>query len=545
MSEKFISSFSLLGEKFKTSYKTKHMVDYDFRALNDKEFEALSIDLLRSRESANIERFTSGRDGGIDGRFYHFGKVIIQAKHFSRTGYKGLLSKLKNEEVAKVRNINPNRYILVTSVGLTPGNKDEIKLIFHPYITNTSDIIGRDEVNDLLKLNPDVEVNNFKLWLSSSNVLITLLNNGNLQKREFLIKDAVKESCKFVQTSQLIEALKVLDDNRLAIITGLPGVGKTTLAKQLMLMYRKNGYDVYHIDGSISEVESAYLKSKKQFFYFDDFLGSNYLEIFSGNTDSKIVNFMKRIIADKKKRMILTTRTNILNKAKSLSDVFNHEKIDRREYEINVSQLTDLEKASMLYNHIWHGLGLDELSDIFFENKNYWKVIKHKNFNQRLISYVTDKDRLSGIQKSSYWGYIQNALDNPEVIWDHCFKNQTPEEVLDLVCLIVFSGNNIYEGDCESALKRVFKIKHLNQYYSKVNKIDSYIRESLKSTVTRTLVPHKSEHYPILSPFNPSVSDYIINRFAKNEDALYLYFDALRTTSSLNSLFALKNDKNI
>ncbi|RAY17801.1 hypothetical protein, partial [Enterobacter kobei] len=85
-------------------------------------------------------------------------------------------------------------------------------------------------------------------------------------------------------------------------------------------------------------------------------LGATHLEIFSGNSDSKIVNFIKRIINDKNKRMILTSRTNILNRAKSLSELFNTEKVDKKEFEINVSNLTEIEKADMLYNHIWHSL---------------------------------------------------------------------------------------------------------------------------------------------------------------------------------------------
>lgn len=45
------------------------MTDYTFETLNDKEFEVLTVDLLSKEFNTHIERFKSGRDGGIDGRF--------------------------------------------------------------------------------------------------------------------------------------------------------------------------------------------------------------------------------------------------------------------------------------------------------------------------------------------------------------------------------------------------------------------------------------------------------------------------------------------
>lgn len=522
------------------------MTNYDFRALNNEEFERLAIDLLSKRENMLIERFKSGKDGGIDGRFYHFGEVIIQVKHYVKTGYSGLLSKLKSEEVAKVENLKPNRYIFITSVGLSPANKKEIYDLFNPYIRKNNDIIGPEYLNDLLTLYPEIERNHYKLWLSSTNFLISLLNNATIQNSNFLIEDARKESYKFIKTKQLKKALEILDKNKVVIITGLPGVGKTTLAKQVMLMHCNSDYEVYYIEGSISEVDSLYFKEKKQFFYFDDFLGATLLEIFTKNSDSKIVQFIKKIITDKNKKMILTSRTNILNRAKNLSEIFNIEKIEKKEFEINVSDLTDIEKAEILYNHVWHSSLPQEYIDTFYDNRNYWKIIHHPNFNPRLISFITDSDRISGIDSSNFWSYIENSLDNPEMIWSHCFNNQTREEVLDLVCLVVFNANNIEERDCKKALKCVFNIKYKNNFHSKVNKIDEYIKESIKSTLNRILMPINEENIMIrLTPFNPSVSDYIINRYASDETSLSLYFSALKTNQSINTLFSLHSNRKI
>ena len=98
-----------------------------------------------------IESFTEGRDGGIDFR-YVLSKdklSVIQVKRYS--SYQSLLSVLK-KEVIKVKKLSPNRYYICTSVGLTPDNKLEIQSIFGEDILNTQDILGKDDLNNLLGL---------------------------------------------------------------------------------------------------------------------------------------------------------------------------------------------------------------------------------------------------------------------------------------------------------------------------------------------------------------------------------------------------------
>ena len=92
---------------------------YDFRNLNDKEFEILANDLLSKREGAIIDRFKAGKDGGVDGRFFAIdGKeVIIQSKHWIKSGITALIKQLAKNELPKINQLNPSRYILVTSLG--------------------------------------------------------------------------------------------------------------------------------------------------------------------------------------------------------------------------------------------------------------------------------------------------------------------------------------------------------------------------------------------------------------------------------------------
>lgn len=51
----------------------------------------------------------------------------------------------------------PTRYILVTS-GLTPQRKDELLALLSPWCVATSDILGKDDINNLLTQYEDIEL---------------------------------------------------------------------------------------------------------------------------------------------------------------------------------------------------------------------------------------------------------------------------------------------------------------------------------------------------------------------------------------------------
>src|SRR5204863_3689121 len=120
------------------------MADYDFTAsLSPLDFELLSKDLLEAELHIRLENFSEGRDKGIDLRYSSpkddhritFDalmqpkgappQLIVQCKRYST--YASLKSELKNKELAKIRQLQPARYILTTSVSLSPMQVDELQ----------------------------------------------------------------------------------------------------------------------------------------------------------------------------------------------------------------------------------------------------------------------------------------------------------------------------------------------------------------------------------------------------------------------------------
>ena len=524
------------------------MIDYDFSTLNDKEFENLSIDLISKDKNKRFERFKAGKDCGIDGRFYHDddSQEIIQCKHYLKTGFSGLITSLNKKnnginELDKVKKLNPAKYIFVTSLPLSAENKKTIKDLFDPYIKNDNDIYGQENLNQILGNHPDIEKRHYKLWLSSTVVLDRIINNAIESRSEFLLEDIKEKSKYYAVTENHQKAIDKLEESHIIIIAGEPGIGKTTLAEHLALWYIEKGFKFYNIEEPINEAESIFKRDEKQIFYFDDFLGPNYLNAIENKKDSHIVKFMDRIKKDKTKRFILTSRTNIFNQGLALSDTFKSKNIVNEEFIIKIESLKDIDKAYILYNHIWHSNLDEEFIDEIYIDKRYKQIIKHKNFNPRLIEFITDikKIQLGKIEAKNYWEYILEKLNNPQDVWQKAFDKDSDEFNRILVILTVFNGNKIEEDKLRDSYYKYIELAGLTSSSHTSKEFDSIIKEVVKYFLNRNQTYSKKIEYSL---FNPSIADFVLNRYKNNLTILKNIYKSLETDKALVALFSLNKN---
>ena len=511
------------------------MADYTFETLNDKEFEYLANDLFEHFSGEFVERFKPGKDAGIDGRFYIDGCAsIIQSKHWLKSGVSKLLKEFEKNEVIKVKKINPEKYVVFTSLPLSPSDKDKIKDIFDPYIKSTTDIFGKDDINKLLDLFPDVERNHNKLWLSSTNVLEIILHRAQFNRSGYIVEQALDEKQYYVVTSNHCNALDHLEQKHAIIITGEPGVGKTTLAEQICLNYVADGYDFISLSDSIDEAYDLICKSKKQIFYFDDFLGSNYLMALRNNEDSKIVRFIKIIRGSEYSRFVLTSRTSIFNQGKVLGNNFISSNISRNEYELKADMLSYVEKAKILYNRIWHSDLPVKYCESILKDKKYHTIIKHSNYNPRLIEYLTDPFKIENVDSSRYWDHITNVLCNPRDVWHHPFVTQLDDISRAVVLLVVFKGNEIFSDELEFAFARYSSFVSLESKSNLALNLDNTLKILVKSFLNKYF-----DHGEILFKIqNPSIADYVLN-YVKDEKILVDIVTSLRDATAVNVLSKL------
>ena len=249
---------------------------------------------------------------------------------------------------------------------------------------------------------------------------------------------------------------------------------------------------------------------------------------------------MKRVAQDNSKRFVLTSRTTILNQGKRLSDLFRIHNVERSEYEIRVDSLTELDKAQILYNHIW----FSELSQLYVQQilseRRYRKVISHPNFNPRLISFITDVQKLTDIPASDYWTYIEKTLANPADIWGHVYDSQLDDYGRTLLLLTVYNGANIAELELRRAYDAFLRLQ-VARRYSGVSDFTVSTATLVGAVLNRTLT--SDGEVVEIALFNPSVADYVFRRTAADAALLSAIFRALFSENSLMNLQSLITSK--
>jgi hypothetical protein len=410
------------------------MVNYDLLVLSPFEFENLSRDLVQKKLGLVFESFTTGPDDGIDFRYAPSGtgNIIIQVKRYQDfTSLRGSLKK----EVAKVHRLSPARYILTTSVGLSPKHKEEILALFHPFIQSKADILGREDLNNLLGLYPEVENAYYKLWIAGTHVLQQVLNNGIFHQSAFELNEIRKQVQLYVPNASLPQAIEILKAYNYLIISGIPGIGKTTLARMVVLHLLSNGYEeLVYLQDSIEEGYRYFNPARKQVFLFDDFLGSNVFE--KGkliNQDNKIIRFIKMIQATAGKAFILTTREYILSQAMDTMTRFRESNIGIAQCLLDVSCYTGNIKAQILYNHLYFSnIPKEYLADLLF-NDRYLSLVLHKNFSPRIIEAALNSKFWNAIDTKDFSTVLTSYFDKPDSVWRMLFEDLSddlPRQIL-------------------------------------------------------------------------------------------------------------------
>ena len=65
-----------------------------------------------------------------------------------------------------------------------------------------------------------------------------------------------------------------------------------------------------------------------------------------------------------------------------------------------------------------------EYRAIIKSDRNYWKIIKHDNYNPRIIEYLCNPQLISRIPKEQYLSHIIETLNNPQKVWKNEYEQR-------------------------------------------------------------------------------------------------------------------------
>ena len=495
------------------------MTDYDFRSLSPHDFERLSTDLLQAELGQTLESFTTGPDSGIDSRLLSGKKVVvIQCKHFANSPFRTLLSNIRSQEQSRiVRLPAKTRYILTTSIGLTPRNKNQLFDILRPRCKSPNDIYGKDDLNNLLAKHPTIEERHYKLWLTSTATLKRLINAGIITDSISHLDDVRRRLSRYVPNPSLDRAEKILDQHHFCIISGMPGIGKTTLAEVLVAhLADKHGFSPFRINNRLEEIKSIKDRSKKQVFYFDDFLGRTDLIRLDRNEDRHLVELMHEVSGNDRWRFVLTTREYILNAAKARYEAIHQFPDKLARCIVDLKDYTRSVRAKILYNHIHfsdmprsHKLAILEPPKRFgSDNRNfsYKQIIDHQNYVPRLIEFMTGHAYTSHRDVKKYVAYFRTNLDNPSRIWEHAFRHQIKDSSQRLLLVLATLPDRVHESDARKCFQRFSRRRR--KKYGTVTRADDCV-EALRELDGSFVASSRAGKNMVLQFHNPSVEDFI------------------------------------
>lgn len=481
---------------------------YDFGTLSPYEFEALIADLMGAELKVRFETFSEGADAGIDARYSSAeGDIILQAKHYKNSTWSDL-KKAAKDESKNIKILDPCKYYFITSQKLTPQKKSDISRLLSHSAAKTQSILGRAEINALINKHPSVEVRHTKLWLSSAGVLSRLLNNDIAVFTEATLEGVERILKVFVPNPSLPTAQRQLDDKHCLIISGPPGVGKTTLAQVLAAQFSEKGWELVAVT-DISEAYRSFHRDRKQIFIFDDFLGKTNLdERTLSASDTKIADFIKLIARQKSSKFILTTRKYVFEAARKVSEPLDDDAINLSELVLDLNVYTRAVKAQILYNHLYHSNIPAPLILALIESGAVPRIVDHRNYMPRIIAWMTDELRANSYNASDYSEHFLKVLENPNKIWEKPFREHISQEARILLYCVYFSERERFPrpGVDQEKLKKFFQNCLRNFYVDIDNSLKNLKFEDAIREIESSFIVCENQR---VSFINPSVQDFL------------------------------------
>lgn len=316
---------------------------------------------------------------------------------------------------------------------VSPEQKKKIRELFHPYIIADEDIVTGKDLNGYLGSNDvgyaQAEEKYYKLWIQNTDVLKRTIRdavNGELLAESRLEWEKAKQNAEvFVETAVYEEARRLLTGNRAIIISGEPGIGKTTLANQLAIYWlSRKGFDTYLWAESVGDLYKAQEMPGKKVVVYDDFWGSNFLNAYgSGKEERRLARLIETVRTRTDFILIMTTREYVLEQGMRQNEELRR-LLERHKLECRLKAYSNTEMVRIYLGHLRKApLTWEQMKELY---QIHDQAVLSSYYNPRIIQMYLNSVRPEDEPKECAYRLLQ-YLRQPEDFWEQIFQNLSDE----------------------------------------------------------------------------------------------------------------------
>lgn len=502
--------------------------------LNDmstNDFESFAVDIAKIYfNNSLIHGYSEGPDGGIDGIDDSLSPcIIVQAKRENKTSaqivktFQGEIEKIKRTQ--KKRNYSSFQYVIVTSSNITADGQFKIREAAGALMNNDKNIIDANRIHEFSNQPEYYEV--FKNYKLIEVNLMDQIEKSNRREIEIESQDFFGsfDPKYFVETEMFDKAYGVILKEKVVLLHGNPGVGKSTTSKMLaMAMFNRTDRQYSIVKRDIEDCKNLITEYNRYYrnhdgialvVVIDDFLGRNYVDV-NDREIKKVIDICSLSKKSKSLYIILNCRTQIIKSIKNDNIEFNKlisqktSGIKTSIIAIDLTATTEKEKALILrknfeltYKKINNKSDKDKFEVYYNDLRNeinYTKIINSKNWNPRVIDELTTNwENVKLNLKDTFSDYMMSVLNNPHELYEELFERLSTEEKNYLFNLIFFSSYPV-----DQSIVR-----------------DSFVANCLSNTEDIKVIENKLDGswitFQLYNNFkidftNPSIIDYLLDK---------------------------------